>query len=181
MIRTQGKKGFTLIELMIAVAIIGVLAAVALPAFIQYTARAKTSESINNLKAIYTHSVAYYTGHRSGAGLMSTMVGRCIVDGTTGTIPATPGSSPQTANFPTEPTFRALGIPTAEYIYYGYGVDSAGANCGIAANNNAVYTFYAVGDLDGDTTTSRFELACGTDTNAELYRAPGFYVVNEFE
>ena len=48
-IKQQVQKGFTLIELMIVVAIIGILAAVALPAYQDYTARAQTSEGMSLL------------------------------------------------------------------------------------------------------------------------------------
>ena len=48
------QKGFTLIELMIVVAIIGILAAIAIPNFLKFQAKAKQSEAKANLKAFYT-------------------------------------------------------------------------------------------------------------------------------
>jgi type IV pilus assembly protein PilA len=58
--RMRNKKGFTLIELMIVVAIIGILAAIAIPNFLKFQAKSKQSEAKTNLKAIYTAELGYY-------------------------------------------------------------------------------------------------------------------------
>ena len=50
----RNPKGFTLIELMIVVAIIGILAAIAIPNFMKFQAKSKQSEAKSNLKAMFT-------------------------------------------------------------------------------------------------------------------------------
>jgi type IV pilus assembly protein PilA len=57
----KGKKGFTLIELMIVVAIIGILAAIAIPNFLRFQAKSKQSEAKTNLGGIFTAQVSYYS------------------------------------------------------------------------------------------------------------------------
>ena len=54
MIKRQAQAGFTLIELMIVVAIIGILAAVAIPAYSDYTAKAKAANAIASIDSMKT-------------------------------------------------------------------------------------------------------------------------------
>jgi type IV pilus assembly protein PilA len=83
----MNKKGFTLIELMIVVAIIGILAAIAIPDFLKFQAKAKQAEAKTNLGAIFTTQVAYYGENSSYAGRegmnsppSGTPIGNCFAD-----------------------------------------------------------------------------------------------------
>jgi type IV pilus assembly protein PilA len=58
--RIKGQKGFTLIELMIVVAIIGILAAIAIPNFLTYQAKAKQSEAKVGLGGMFTTATSYF-------------------------------------------------------------------------------------------------------------------------
>jgi len=66
---TKQQTGFTLIELMIVVAIIGILAAIALPAYEDYTARAQATEALKISYALQTDITIYSTENGGFAGI----------------------------------------------------------------------------------------------------------------
>jgi type IV pilus assembly protein PilA len=59
--RKERQKGFTLIELMIVIAIIGVLAAIAIPQFVSYRQKGYNTEAKAELKGFYTACQAYFS------------------------------------------------------------------------------------------------------------------------
>ncbi len=74
----QVQKGFTLIELMIVVAIIGILAAVALPAYQDYTVRAKVSELMLAASSARTCVTEAYQG-KGGASIPTGVSADCAI------------------------------------------------------------------------------------------------------
>jgi hypothetical protein len=78
-------------------------------------------------------------------------------------------------------SFRDIGFTLGDPVYFQYAIASGpGDMCGNAANGNW-YSLNASGNLDGDAVTSFFELSAGSDSENQLIRAPGLFVVNELE
>jgi type IV pilus assembly protein PilA len=66
--RKEGQKGFTLIELMIVIAIIGILAAIAIPQFVSYRQKGYNTQAKGELKSFYTACQAYFADNPTATG-----------------------------------------------------------------------------------------------------------------
>jgi len=80
-IRRQNEKGFTLIELMIVIAIIGILAAIAIPQFAVYRNRSFNSTVLSDLRNTALAEEAYYTDNKRYTADQSRLVGNYASEG----------------------------------------------------------------------------------------------------
>jgi len=116
------QKGFTLIELMIVVAIIGILAAIAIPAYQDYTVRSKVTELINSAGVCKTSVAEYYQS--KGTMPADVTAAGCSTDGTANSV------APVVTNGDiTVKAFGGLAAQLAGLDVLGYKASCSGGAC----------------------------------------------------
>ena len=144
MIKLRKSEGFSLIELMIVVAIIAVLAAIAIPSFLRFQLRSKTSEATTNLGGIRTCEETYRA--EEDLYLACAAHPAAIPTGT----PVTWAGAPV--------TWASIGFEPDGNVRYQYSVAIP------AAAPFTDFTAMAEGDLDADGSTSTYTVATTAGT-----------------
>lgn len=150
---TKKAKGFTLIELMVVVVIIGILASVAIPQFVKYLRKSKLVEAHEALDKIKTGAKSYYVAEHWDTN------GNVLPHGFPTNVTMVPAAGP-TCDKVVTPTSQwdaagwgKLKFAFTEAHYFAFTFTSSGTT-GTAAK----YTSRAHGDLDCDTIQSTLEI-----------------------
>jgi type IV pilus assembly protein PilA len=149
-------KGFTLIELMIVVAIIGILAAIAIPNFVKYQLRSKFSEASSNVEGLRKAEEALRQGERRV--MIGTTADTVYDAGSYHSLGGTqlPAGTPGTAKIAWADANLQLAsaidwqIEGATYFTYQVSIAECPTANAAATNSGTCYLVGAVADIDGD-------------------------------
>ena len=150
MMKFRDKKGFSLVELMIVVAIIAILAAIAIPSFLRFAMRSKTAEATSNLAAIRTGEEAYRAEN-------DVYLGAPVPLTIATTYPAGPPTSRGEMWVPNNSgTFRTVGFAADGVARYVYNVQVVAP---VTGTSPPYFSAYCRGDLDDDGVLSMYRVS----------------------
>jgi prepilin-type N-terminal cleavage/methylation domain-containing protein len=179
-VKARSTRGFTLVELMIVVAIIGLLAAIAIPSFSRYVRKARTAEAVGHLNKQWSGSLTYYEADHAianGAVLTKEFPGPtagwaaasecgCLTGGRcTGNNPI----------WSSDAVWSTLNFSLSDPHNYMPGYSASGTA------RNAQFTAFAKGDLNCNSTLSTFSRTGSINGQGDVTGSRIPFIVNELE